>query len=62
MSKNKNKRGAGRNKARRKKQEYKEHCRVMRTGGYVTDSNGKWTQNYQSLRISEASFRGTTAK
>lgn len=56
------KRHAGRNKTRAKQREYKAHCRTMRTSGYVTDSNGNWTQNYASLRISEASFRGSTSK
>lgn len=59
---NKTKRGSGRNHSRKAKRDYKEHCRLMRTGGYVTDSNGNWTANYQSLRISDASFRGSTAK
>lgn len=55
-------RGVGRNKTRAKKREYQAHCQAMRKSGYVTDHNGTWTQNYHSLRISEASFRGSTAK
>ena len=56
------KRKAGRNKARAKKRDYQAHCRAMRTAGYVTDSMGSWTTNYQALRISESSFRAYTAK
>lgn len=56
------KRNSGRNNTRRKQRAYKEHCRLMRVGGYVTDSNGVWTQNYNALGISEAAFRGSTAK
>jgi hypothetical protein len=39
----KKKRGPGRNKTRKKQRDYKEHCRVMRTTGHVTDQNGQWT-------------------
>jgi hypothetical protein len=56
------KRGSGRNKSRVKKREYRAHCRAMRTSGNVTDCNGNWTSNYNSLRISEASFKATTLK
>lgn len=56
------KRGSGCNKTRKKQREYKAHCRAMRTSGHVCDANGVWTTNYKSLGISDASFRGTTAK
>lgn len=57
-----NGRGTGRSKTRCKKKRYQAHCHAMRTSGYVTDSNGSWTTNWTSLRISDASFRGSTAK
>jgi hypothetical protein len=58
-----NKKGVGRNKTRAKQREYKEHCRVMRTSGMVTNERGAWTEwDKNPMGISEASFRGTTAK
>ena len=55
-------RKSGRNKTRAKQRDYKEHCRLMRVGGYVTDSRGSWTQNGRALGLSDAAIRGTTAK
>jgi hypothetical protein len=52
---------AGSNKTAKKQRAYKEHCRLMRTSGYITDSHGVWTQNYKAY-VSEASFHATTAK
>lgn len=54
--------GSGRNNTRRKAREYKEHCRVMRTTGYVTTSEGTWTTNYAACRISEAAWKASSAK
>ncbi len=60
----KKKRGAGRNKSRKAKRDYKEHCRIMRTTGHVTDQNGTWTDTKPGLcsKSMEELLRMTGAK
>lgn len=49
-------RGNGRGKARRKQREWRDHCRSMRTSGYITTSEGNW------IKGTPEQCRGTTEK